>query len=339
MKNLFDYATKELSQDAFLRWLFENYNCENEDVKKVCEKILSEFTGIKDFDIRKVSRLQTKAQFNKIDILVDFKYESRVFCVAIEDKVFSEEHSGQLTRYEQSINRYSDELKRDYQCSDVTIKRIYYKTAKLSYTEKKRVENSGWKIFDIENIKNLFQGTDPINSEVLDYYIDHVLKVYKLFYCYETIPVTEWDKNYIPFTSYSYDLFKKYAVDISEKECRTEIYQGKYAQTFIQKNLSNNITVELGLFFRPCGCTAWIKIWNTESGYKSLCLQREEIYRLCVRNIRINWNNKQRKNRIKIAKKDFTADVSYIEFNDWTENCVKDYLDYVRIIESVPKLG
>ena len=25
MKNLFDYATKELSQDAFLRWLFENY--------------------------------------------------------------------------------------------------------------------------------------------------------------------------------------------------------------------------------------------------------------------------------------------------------------------------
>ena len=28
MKNLFDYATKELSQDAFLRWLFENYDCE-----------------------------------------------------------------------------------------------------------------------------------------------------------------------------------------------------------------------------------------------------------------------------------------------------------------------
>ena len=24
--NLFDYATKELSQDAFLRWFFENYD-------------------------------------------------------------------------------------------------------------------------------------------------------------------------------------------------------------------------------------------------------------------------------------------------------------------------
>lgn len=26
MKNLFELATKELSQDAFLRWLFENYD-------------------------------------------------------------------------------------------------------------------------------------------------------------------------------------------------------------------------------------------------------------------------------------------------------------------------
>ena len=27
MKNLFDYATIELSQDAFLRWLFEIFDC------------------------------------------------------------------------------------------------------------------------------------------------------------------------------------------------------------------------------------------------------------------------------------------------------------------------
>ena len=35
MKNLFDYATKELSQDAFLRWLFENHDCENEEVVEI----------------------------------------------------------------------------------------------------------------------------------------------------------------------------------------------------------------------------------------------------------------------------------------------------------------
>lgn len=26
MKNIFDFATRELSQDAFLRWLLENYD-------------------------------------------------------------------------------------------------------------------------------------------------------------------------------------------------------------------------------------------------------------------------------------------------------------------------
>ena len=44
MENLFDYATKELSQDAFLRWLFENYNCENESVKNAFRKLFDSFT-------------------------------------------------------------------------------------------------------------------------------------------------------------------------------------------------------------------------------------------------------------------------------------------------------
>ena len=48
MKNLFDYATKELSQDAFLRWLFENYNCENESVKNACRKLFDSFTENKN---------------------------------------------------------------------------------------------------------------------------------------------------------------------------------------------------------------------------------------------------------------------------------------------------
>ena len=46
MKNLFDYATKELSQDAFLRWLFENYNCKNEKVRQVCRKLFNKFKRI-----------------------------------------------------------------------------------------------------------------------------------------------------------------------------------------------------------------------------------------------------------------------------------------------------
>ncbi len=41
IKNLFNYATKELSQDAFLRWLFENYKCDVEGVRKLQIRFVS----------------------------------------------------------------------------------------------------------------------------------------------------------------------------------------------------------------------------------------------------------------------------------------------------------
>ena len=43
MENLFDYATKELSQDAFLRWLFESWN-EDIECGIIARKILKEIS-------------------------------------------------------------------------------------------------------------------------------------------------------------------------------------------------------------------------------------------------------------------------------------------------------
>ncbi|SDA24790.1 hypothetical protein SAMN02910447_02632 [Ruminococcus sp. YE71] len=81
MKNLFDYATKELSQDAFLRWLFENYDCDDKNVCLAAYSLLREFSKL-DMDYaagRKVTELETFAQFpcvngkrGKMDIIVKF---------------------------------------------------------------------------------------------------------------------------------------------------------------------------------------------------------------------------------------------------------------------------
>ena len=336
MKNLFDYATKELSQDAFLRWLFENHNCENEKVKQVCEKLLGKFTGIKDFDIQKVSQLQTKAQLYKIDILVDFKYEDKVFCIAIEDKVFSEEHTGQLARYEQSINIYSDELKRIHKCSEVFIKKIYYKTAKLSPTESKRV---GWDIFDITNIYDIFNGIEKTGSEVLDYYIEHIKSLNKLFVDYKDVPINEWCKNFLIFTNYSDENIKKYCDSFYINHYRSRVYQGKYAETFIQKSLPNNLTAELGLFFRDWGTTAWIKIWDTNKGWKNPFTRMQEFQNLTFEKSKLNWINKKYKNRVKIVKKKFTEELTYEELNAWLENCLKDYFEFCGNVAIIPNLG
>lgn len=66
MKNLFDYATKELSQDAFLCWLFDNYDCENEKVAEVAVRLLSSFSF--ELSAVKIKNLQVFKQWKYIDV-------------------------------------------------------------------------------------------------------------------------------------------------------------------------------------------------------------------------------------------------------------------------------
>ena len=80
MKNLFDYATKELSQDAFLRWLFENYDCENKKVRNVCEKLFNAFTN-NELNFSKIDKnsLRTVAQWKNIDVSIWFAIDDKKY--------------------------------------------------------------------------------------------------------------------------------------------------------------------------------------------------------------------------------------------------------------------
>lgn len=202
MKNLFDYATKELSQDAFLRWLFENYNCEHEDVCAQCKVLLSAFTKISNLETDKISELETFSQWKKIDILVKFNYEDNIYCIAIEDKVFSEEHSSQLENYNKQLNEYANWLKGQYTSSEVIIKKIFFKPTKLSEEEKARVENSGWIIFDIDKIFNLFDTNHGSSSDVLDDYRGHIHSIYLASETTQKPTSNEGNIDFIKWTSY-----------------------------------------------------------------------------------------------------------------------------------------
>ena len=107
MKNLFDYATKELSQDAFLRWLFENYDCENKKVRNVCEKLFNAFTN-NELNFSKIDKnsLRTVAQWKNIDVSIWFAIDDKKYLIVIEDKTTSEEHK-QLENYNKKIEEHN----------------------------------------------------------------------------------------------------------------------------------------------------------------------------------------------------------------------------------------
>lgn len=95
--NMFKYATKELSQDAFICWCVNWINYPNNEMyhlgKDFLEMMLTDEKGNKKIEITKKTSVKILRQYEKIDILlvIDNKY-----LVIIEDKVNSFNH-GQIS--------------------------------------------------------------------------------------------------------------------------------------------------------------------------------------------------------------------------------------------------
>lgn len=99
--NLFDFATSELSQDAFFSWLISWADPRVADpdpnLRKVAILLLSRLFQAHNKPFPKIiNSLRVDRQKKNIDILVTINEE---YAVIIEDKTDTSEHSDQLKRY------------------------------------------------------------------------------------------------------------------------------------------------------------------------------------------------------------------------------------------------
>ncbi len=240
MKNLFDYATKELSQDAFLRWFFENYD--DRLLRPIVVSFLrtfakGAFADIKDEDIVSIT---TYAQDKHIDITVSVKLKGNdkeeTRYVYIEDKVLSGEHN-QLLRYNKVIDTSRSE-------------RIYYKTSLIDEDERERVKAAGWSIYDINDIASFFRRYRDKSdiSDIFSDYVSHTLRVYDDFNAVSANDSSTWNK--INWRTFYYDLFDK--GHYREQGCNKShfIYRGMYISLLFLLKLSdkeglNQLLIEL----------------------------------------------------------------------------------------------
>jgi PD-(D/E)XK nuclease superfamily len=101
MPNLFHFATSELSQDAFLSWLFswadDQYSSSEPKLHQLARQLLQRIFELskKSCPVR-IHTLEVNPRRGCIDIRVKINEE---YIVLIEDKVKSREHSNQLRRY------------------------------------------------------------------------------------------------------------------------------------------------------------------------------------------------------------------------------------------------
>ena len=186
--NLFYYATKELSQDAFICWLmsYAMKDAKKDDALRSCAiDFIKEFVpNLKDNKPDSIYVSDIKHQDNRIDatITVNSKH-----IIIIEDKTYTKEHGEQLNTYVEKINKTK---------GDKTLNLVYYKTGFQG--DYSKVIGAKYQICDREKIDNILKpyASKTSNQIFLDYYefIDEFNKASK---AYDAIPVAQWNTRQI----------------------------------------------------------------------------------------------------------------------------------------------
>lgn len=173
MRNLFDYATKELSQDAFLLWLFANYDdpeigCISKELMATMICICGDYNVVAD----DITNVEVHSQSEKMDIIVDFKVNGEQCILIIEDKTTSLEHSDQLKKYKDIVlNKWNVNEKRNRKSFFV-----FYKTHRINSDERDRIKNAGWNEFSFDQIKDFWEKYQDCSNIIISQYSKHVLE-------------------------------------------------------------------------------------------------------------------------------------------------------------------
>ena len=192
--NLFNYATSELSQDAFICYLC-SFAIKGNDNNKVLYNCAIEFINLMLPDNNKLKMgeyLDTDEnyqpimqQYNNIDVLICAKG----FKIIIEDKTFTGLHDDQINKYKKSL--LDQGVSADKICT------VYYKIIEQSNTENVDFEFNRNKLLDLFNTYY-----SDANDKIFTDYVDYLKKIDNSVNDYNK-SIVEWETNqYIGFFNF-----------------------------------------------------------------------------------------------------------------------------------------
>ncbi|MDO4230333.1 MAG: PD-(D/E)XK nuclease family protein, partial [Capnocytophaga sp.] len=188
--NIFDIATKELSQDAFITWLLAYgdekcleydknlHNCSKELIKRLIRKKNPDFSD-------NIHKVEAGRQWKNIDIwaTIDEKY-----LIIIEDKTYSSAHSDQLPRYKEIAQNWCDE--NNYE----ELICIYIKKGNESLYSLRKIQQEGYHIFSRKDFLDLFAQYKSDN-DIFNDFKSHLEKIELSYKEYEYKNINEWNSS------------------------------------------------------------------------------------------------------------------------------------------------
>lgn len=183
--NLFQLATKELSQDSFFTWLLQwadnDYSQYDQDLNETAKDFVRLLIGEPtDYPI-----IKTKAsrQWQGIDIVAEINDK---YFIGIEDKTNTNEHSGQLERYMKIANDH-------YQDKNYQLIFIYLKTGNECLHSLKKITAKGYSTIDRKAVLSVLNKR-PIKNEIFTDFREYLTVIENITNSYTNLEsiTSEW---------------------------------------------------------------------------------------------------------------------------------------------------
>ncbi len=139
--NLFNIATRELSQDAFITWLLQwaSPHCKDYDADlfKCASDFVNRLLSLQTYPPDSIVSIKAGRQWKNIDVWAEVNED---LLLIIEDKTFTGRHSGQLGRYREEAQEWCDQNGRK-------LVSVYLKTGSESSSSLDKVREEGFAVF------------------------------------------------------------------------------------------------------------------------------------------------------------------------------------------------
>jgi hypothetical protein len=177
--NLFQWATKELSQDAFICWLLSFALKENKGKNPALEACALDL-------IHKIPNLETAQEVSRIEKQVygiDVLLTVGDCYVIIEDKVFGDTYEGQIYNYKQNLAKYENVDPEKILC-------VLYKITEQAQPE----QDVDYEFNRAKLLQIMCPYKTTCNSEVFTYYVEH-LEYLEYLAQFDKHPISEWNSE------------------------------------------------------------------------------------------------------------------------------------------------
>lgn len=188
--NIFEIATKELHQDAFLTWLLmwgdpSNKKYDN-DLHICSQEFISHLIGQQNS--LQITKIDAGRQWNNIDIWAEVFTPKNNYFIIIEDKTFTTERTNQLKTYKKIAEEYSANNNFKLIC-------VYIKTGSEPENVLKKIRDQGFTTFNRDSFLILFEKYKNISNNIFIDFHNRIISLEASYNAYNSTLIEKWNDH------------------------------------------------------------------------------------------------------------------------------------------------